>query len=183
MIRQKILSLSGWSKISQENEVDDSPHTDDESARSLARWWKNLAIASWIVSFLIALGCVTYLRHTLNGCSTYWLPYELSMLFISIYKPLANTAAFEEGPQKELQSTYRTVHFSGGLSLKNGTFVRDIDPTLPQYVGEPSPAVDAEWDKLINREFIGILNLCNHQAVDIICSVEPISITFGGRYD
>ncbi|KAE9367280.1 hypothetical protein N431DRAFT_472280 [Stipitochalara longipes BDJ] len=41
--------------------------------------------------------------------------------------------------------------FTGGLHLdEHGTLQREVDPTQPQFVGEPSEAIDESWDDLLS---------------------------------
>jgi hypothetical protein len=42
------------------------------------------------------------------------------------------------------------VKFTGGLELnETGKLHRIIDPGQPQYVGPPTPEIDAAWDELM----------------------------------
>jgi hypothetical protein len=42
------------------------------------------------------------------------------------------------------------VQFSGGLELnETGKLHRIVDPERPQYVGPPTPEIDAAWDDLM----------------------------------
>jgi len=60
----------------------------------------------------------------------------------------------------------QTVRFTGGLKFdENGTTYRVVEGT--QYVGEPSPAIDRAWRKLLDSKCAFCLNgnamMCNFQ--------------------
>lgn len=57
-----------------------------------------------------------------------------------------------EGAKRELPMRWKEVEFTGGLSVVDGQLLRVVDPTLPAYVGSPTPEMDALWDKLIMRK-------------------------------
>ncbi|KAK1951988.1 hypothetical protein LY78DRAFT_594550 [Colletotrichum sublineola] len=59
-----------------------------------------------------------------------------------------------------------TVTFTGGLFFTdNDTLWRDKPEGQPQYVGAPSPEIDAAWEKLLNGTF---MNLIGPDALDVI---------------
>ncbi|RDW91741.1 hypothetical protein BP5796_02906 [Coleophoma crateriformis] len=52
--------------------------------------------------------------------------------------------------------------FTGGIQIdENGKLYREVDPSKPQYAGEPSPEIDKAWDDLL-------------EAVDLILPVEEV---------
>lgn len=47
----------------------------------------------------------------------------------------------------------KKVQFTGGLKFdENGTTYRAVDPTVTQYVGEPSELLDRAWTSLLLGE-------------------------------
>ncbi|KAK0368115.1 hypothetical protein CLIM01_14532 [Colletotrichum limetticola] len=58
----------------------------------------------------------------------------------------------ELGPIKSVLAS-ETVSFTGGLHFyKNGSLYREIIEGQPQYVGPPSPEIDAAWKNLLKGE-------------------------------
>lgn len=47
----------------------------------------------------------------------------------------------------------KQVKFTGGLKIVDGVgLVREINTTLPAYVGPPSPEIDDAWEKIVHRK-------------------------------
>ncbi|KAK8915308.1 hypothetical protein VCV18_010854 [Metarhizium anisopliae] len=45
----------------------------------------------------------------------------------------------------------KQVKFTGGLKIVDGVgLVREINTTLPAYVGPPSPEIDDAWEKIVH---------------------------------
>ncbi|KAM7220100.1 protein of unknown function (DUF3328) domain containing protein [Rhypophila decipiens] len=52
--------------------------------------------------------------------------------------------------KRQIPLTTTHVKFTGGLKIVDGVgLVREIDPTLPVYVGTPSPELDAAWEDIV----------------------------------
>lgn len=42
-------------------------------------------------------------------------------------------------------------HFTGGIQVNHeGKLYREVDPSEPQYAGEPVPEIDKAWDDLLS---------------------------------
>ncbi|KAK1501471.1 hypothetical protein CTAM01_05695 [Colletotrichum tamarilloi] len=51
-----------------------------------------------------------------------------------------------------------TVRFTGGLHFyKNGTLYREVIEGQPQYVGPPSPEIDAAWKSLLKGQYMNLV--------------------------
>ncbi|TGO16132.1 hypothetical protein BPAE_0517g00030 [Botrytis paeoniae] len=52
----------------------------------------------------------------------------------------------------------QTVRFTGGLHYhKNGTLYRETIEGEPQYVGNPSPEIDAAWNQLLKGQYMNLV--------------------------
>ncbi|THV45576.1 hypothetical protein BGAL_0473g00050 [Botrytis galanthina] len=52
----------------------------------------------------------------------------------------------------------QTVRFTGGLHYhKNGTLYREAIEGEPQYVGSPSPEIDAAWNQLLKGQYMNLV--------------------------
>jgi hypothetical protein len=59
--------------------------------------------------------------------------------------------------QREVPARTVQVKFSGGLKWdETSHLIRQIDPTIPDYGGIPSPEIDAAWQELISSELAKI---------------------------
>ncbi|TDZ21238.1 hypothetical protein Cob_v005775 [Colletotrichum orbiculare MAFF 240422] len=59
-----------------------------------------------------------------------------------------------------------TVRFTGGLHFyKNGSLYREVIEGQPQYVGPPSPEIDAAWKSLLKGQY---MNLVGNEASSMV---------------
>ncbi|KAJ5890475.1 uncharacterized protein N7473_006703 [Penicillium subrubescens] len=76
-------------------------------------------------------------------------------LSVFLYFRPISSATYEHGFSTDLdalksQIQLHQVKFTGGLELnETGKLHRIIDPGQPQYVGPPTPEIDAAWDELM----------------------------------
>ncbi|KAH8821797.1 hypothetical protein F5884DRAFT_769083 [Xylogone sp. PMI_703] len=74
----------------------------------------------------------------------------------------AGVQCIDKGLMTELEPMKSAIEivnrrFTGSLKYdENGTLYRDTDPTEPQYVGEPGPAIDKAWHDLLDGLYIGL---------------------------
>ena len=55
----------------------------------------------------------------------------------------------------EIPLKTKEVRFTGGLRIVEGVgLIRETDPSLPAFVGAPSPNIDAAWEDIVNRPFL-----------------------------
>ena len=48
----------------------------------------------------------------------------------------------------------KNVKFTGTLKIVDGIgLIRETNPLLPEYVGSPTPEIDAAWDDIIHRKW------------------------------
>ena len=61
-----------------------------------------------------------------------------------------NICSLTETVKIEVPAISKQVHFTAGLKYNdNQELYRPTYPNQPEYVGEPSPEMDAAWDDLI----------------------------------
>ncbi|KAJ5689014.1 hypothetical protein N7462_003406 [Penicillium macrosclerotiorum] len=96
--------------------------------RQLADW-------SWVVSTVIFASLSVFLYFRSTRIKTYENGFSTDLDALK--------------PQIQLHQ----VQFTGGLELnETGKLHRIIDPEQPQYVGPPTPEIDAAWDELMLGE-------------------------------
>ncbi|EXJ58084.1 hypothetical protein A1O7_05508 [Cladophialophora yegresii CBS 114405] len=90
----------------------------------------------WLLSgFMLFALILQHWRHQSRQCVPvgYWGSSDLEI-------------AQREVPERTLQ-----VQFSGGLKWdETSHLIREIDPTIPDYGGIPTPEIDAAWQELIS---------------------------------
>ncbi|KAL6909222.1 hypothetical protein GGI43DRAFT_429816 [Trichoderma evansii] len=101
--------------------------------RKEKKWWRTLSwavIAPWILCIFL-LGVIVAKANTADQC--YWKGNELEI------------AKRESAPAQ-----IRT-RFTGGLRYNSSKqLFRQLEPNQPDYVGFPTPEIDAAWDELIS---------------------------------
>jgi hypothetical protein len=78
-----------------------------------------------------------------------------------------------EAARRQIPLAMKQVKFTGTLKIVDGVgLIREIDPTLPAYVGTPSPEMDTAWKEIIHRTSFVTLSHILRKEPTVMYSVE-----------
>ncbi|KAK3312965.1 hypothetical protein B0H66DRAFT_538051 [Apodospora peruviana] len=110
-----------------------------------------LLILPWLISLFMTLllvkqAALISIAH--DSCSKcIWKEFEISK---STTPKTLNRPKQRRAARRQIPLTTTHVKFTGGLKILDGVgLVREIDSTLPAYVGTPSPELDAAWEDIV----------------------------------
>ncbi|EPE33090.1 hypothetical protein GLAREA_06102 [Glarea lozoyensis ATCC 20868] len=108
---------------------------------------------SSLLSVVLGISCIYFWSH--NSCETqyqYSYPTEWCKSHLKFQRPMLNMIA----PARSVLGIKRDVIYTSALRYNDtsGEIYRDFDPAAPQYAGDPSPAIDEAWGKLLSGQYL-----------------------------
>ena len=138
------------------------------------RWFRYSVAIPWLVSMIllilsVALG-ISSIRSGICRPVSYWAPTELgkSLRFSVRHDNMLETFSrltkfclcHEETLKNEIPATTKRVRFTAGLVYnEDRELVRTHHPDQPEFVGTPTPELDAAWKDLMGGSSGLILQL------------------------